>query len=145
MSIFGKLRSLTGKGEPAAAPPPPPDPETEPLAALDHVIDELERVRADAAQVMIRSSEGDRSALQASLRTLEAKLDEARNKRKGLSARLERTDRRRALTAELTALRLELEGLDDAARGGARGVAIRDRFTEIKIEVAALAAAAKGG
>lgn len=134
MPFFGRSK------KPAAPPPPPPDPVAEAMKELDAVIDQLERVRADAAKVLTTATAGDRTALVASMRTLDAKLDEARRKRKDLSSRVDRTAKRRALTAELTALREELEGLDDAGRAGPRGVEIRDRFTEIKIEVAALVA-----
>jgi chromosome segregation ATPase len=143
MSIFGKLRGLAGKPEATAEPAPPADPVTAAMAELDAVIDQLERVRADAAKVLTAATAGDRTALVASMRTLDAKLDEARRKRKDLASRIDRTATRRALTAELTALREELEGLDDAGRAGPRGVAIRDRFAEIKIEIAALVAASR--
>ena len=132
MSLFSKLRQWTGAGpKPADAPP-------DPLAEIDAVIAKLETTRDEARKVLIHNQTGDRSALQAAVRQLEAKLEEALQKRKALAARFDRIRRLKELTVELRALNHDTRLAAEAGGDEERVAQLRKRAAEIDVEAAEL-------
>ena len=132
MSLFSKLRRWTGAAPKAADAPP------DPLAEIDAVIAKLETTRDEARKVLIHNQSGDRSALQAAVRQLEAKLEEALEKRKTLAARFARIQRLKELTVELRALNHEARLAAEAGGNEERVAQLRKRAAEIDGEAAEL-------
>ena len=110
----------------------------DPVGALDAVIVELERARADARKGLDRAKPRDREALETALQALDAKIDDARTRRDDLAARLAAKERLERLAAEASALTEEARSLSEADRTGERGARIRARVDEIRREVASL-------
>ena len=128
MGLFSRFRT-----KPAAAEAAP-----DPLAELDAIIAQLERTHDEARQVLIHNQTGDRSALQAAVKRLETKLEEAQGKRKALAARWALTQRVKELAVELRALNHEARLLSEAGGNDERVAELRKRAAEIDVEAAEL-------
>lgn len=132
MSLFSKLRQWTG------AAPKPAEATPDPMAEIDAVIAKLETTRDEARKVLIHNQTGDRSALQAAVRQLEAKLEEAQERRKTIAARFARIQRLKELTVELRALNHEARLASEAGGNEERVAQLRKRAAEIDVEAAEL-------
>src|SRR5688500_3644029 len=80
---------------------------TDPIGALDAMIAELERARADAQKARDRSKPRDREALAAALAAVESRIAEARLRRNDLAERLSAKEQLERLAVEANALTLE--------------------------------------
>jgi hypothetical protein len=110
----------------------------DPVGALDAVIEELERTRADALKVLARAKPRDREKLEAALATLESRIQDARARRIDLAARLAAKQKLERLASEASVLTEEARSLSDDERNGERGARIRARVEAIRREVASL-------
>lgn len=141
MSSFSKTDVMTGKpftvtnttdAQVAA------EAQDDPLTLLDRIIDELERTRADAIRISGAVSDAERVTLQDALVELEQRLAEAREKRDDVRLRVQRTQRIRALAAEMAELREESLRAGRGELDADHAAKVRARIEEIRVEAEGL-------